>query len=81
MHHKMKFRFGGGSKDPAVGQNCLDRGRIADEKERASRAVVPFRQVDCACDSAAIFVVITLGEGERWSVVSFACYHNGFASF
>jgi hypothetical protein len=81
MHHEMKFRLGGGTKDPAVWQNCLDRSGIAYEKERASRAVIPFRQVDLARDGAAIFVVIPLGESDRWSIVSFGCCHSGPFSF
>jgi hypothetical protein len=65
MHHEMKFRVGGGTKDPSGWQNCLDDGGLAEEKERASRAVIPFCQVDLARDGAAIFVVIPLGKSDR----------------
>src|ERR1700720_2574999 len=78
MHHEMKFRLGGRTKDPAVWQNCLDRSGIAYEKERTPRAVIPFRQVDLARDCTAIFVVIPLGESERWSIVSFGCHSGPF---
>src|SRR6476659_1723705 len=76
MHHEMKFRVGGGTQDPTIRQNCLDRSGLAQEKEGASGAVISFCQVDLACDGAAIFVVIPLGKSDRWTIASFGCCHG-----
>src|SRR5271168_507077 len=79
MHHEMELWVGGLAQGPSVRQDCLDRGGIACEEERASRPVIPFGRVDLGCDGAAIFVVIPLGKSDGWSISSLGWCHGGLS--